>query len=440
MTDLPMTDQHDPAMVPETAVDRRNFLKTSVAAVGGVAAASFANIAGAKEASKVPEGFPPNINDSSRYLGSTVDDFPYGSPVEFESHIIRRSVEWLTATRDSSVNFTPLHELEGMVTPNGVAFERHHAGAPLIDPKTHFLMINGLVEKPLIFSMDDIKRLPRQSRFYFLECAANGGMEWRNAQMNSCQYSSGMVHNCEYVGVKLSTLLNEAGVKPSAKWVMAEGGDAAGMNRSIPIEKAMDDCMVAFIMNGEPLRREQGYPIRLVVPGWEGNMWVKWLRRLELGDQPYAAREETSKYTDLLANGKARMHTWEMDVKSVITAPSPEKRVMGKGQNVITGLAWSGRGKIVRVDVSTDGGKNWTEARLAGPVLDKCCTRFYLDWNWDGNEALLESRAVDSQGNVQPTMNALRKVRGAWSIYHNNGIRTWHVLKDGTVESVQTDA
>jgi DMSO/TMAO reductase YedYZ molybdopterin-dependent catalytic subunit len=236
---------------------------------------------------------------------------------------VRRNVEWLTADPVSSINFTPLHELDGIITPNGICFERHHGGTAQINPADHRLMINGLVDTPLVFTMEDLKRFPRQNHVYFLECAANSGMEWRGSQLNGCQYTHGMVHNVMYTGIPLKTLLEEAGVKTNGKWVLPEGADASAMTRSVPIEKAMDDCLVAFKMNGEALRPEQGYPLRLVVPGWEGNMWVKWLRRLEIGDEPWHQREETSKYTDLLANGKARRFTWVMDPKSVITSPEP---------------------------------------------------------------------------------------------------------------------
>jgi sulfane dehydrogenase subunit SoxC len=209
------------------------------------------------------------------------------------------------------------------------------------------------------------------------------------------------------------------------------------MNRSIPLEKAMDDAILAYAMNGEMLRPENGYPLRLVLPGWEGNMWVKWIRRIEVGDQPWFAREETSKYTDLLENGKARYFTWEMDAKSVITGPCPEKPVLKTGINQIKGLAWSGRGRIKEVHVSTDGGRNWMQARLATPVLDKCLTCFNAEFDWDGGEVLLQSRAVDETGYVQPTMQALQEVRGVNSIYHNNSIQTWLVNKTGEVENVR---
>jgi sulfane dehydrogenase subunit SoxC len=416
-----------------TMSGRRGFLKGSLAALGGGALAS----AGAMGARATGVGSDIKIEDWNRDLGDAVVNNPYGLPSEFESHVVRRNVEWLTVTQESSVSFTPLHELEGFITPNGLCFERHHSGVATVDPAAHRLMINGLVDKPLIFTMEDLKRFPRVSRFAFLECAANSGMEWRGAQLNGCQFSHGMVHCVQYTGVSLKALLAEAGVKPSGKWLMPEGADSAGMNRSIPMEKALEDCIVAFAMNGEALRPEQGYPLRLVVPGWEGNMWVKWLRRIEVGDQPWHAREETSKYTDLLEDGTSRRFTWIMDAKSIVTNPSPQKPLLAKGHNLLSGLAWSGRGKVKRVDVTLDGGKNWRTAELAGPVFDKCMTRFYLPFEWNGDPMLIQSRCIDETGYIQPTKDELRKVRGLNSIYHNNGIQTWHVQSNGEAENVE---
>jgi len=432
-----MADRHETSRknpVPAPRPDRRAFLSGSVAA-GAAVAGGLLSSRGAVAAN--PENLPPNVPDWSRSLGASVEDAPYGSPSPFEADVVRRNVPWLTATTESSVNFTPLHALSGFVTPNGLCFERHHGGVPEVDPADHRLMIHGLVERPLIFTMDELKRLTPESRFYFLECAANGGMEWRGSQLNSCQFAHGMVHCVQYTGVRLRTLLDHVGLRPAAKWLLAEGADSAGMTRSIPLDKALDDCMVVWAQNGEALRPEQGYPLRLVVPGFEGNMWIKWLRRIEVGDMPWETREETSKYSDLLADGTARHFTWVMDAKSVITSPCPENPVRQKGRQIITGLAWSGRGAVRKVDVSLDGGRNWHTARLDGPVLPKCLTRFYLEWDWDGQPALLESRAMDETGYVQPTIAELRAARGTNSIYHNNRIQTWHVKVDGEVENVQ---
>lgn len=377
------------------------------------------------------------LPDWTTTLGEGVVANPYGKPSRHEAQVIRRDVEWLTASRQSSVSFTPLHALEGIITPNGLAFERHHGGIADIDPAQHRLMIHGLVEKPLIFTLEDLKRLPRINRIYFLECAANTGMEWRGAQLNGVQFTHGMIHNVMYTGVKLSTLLDAAGLKPGAAWVMAEGADAAALNRSIPLAKAMDDCVVAFAMNGEALRPENGYPIRLVVPGWQGNMWVKWLRRLKIDNAPWMTREETSKYTDLMPDGRARRFTFVMDAKSVITSPSPQLPRVTPGPMVISGIAWSGRGGITQVDVSLDGGVNWHPARLDGPNLPLSLVRFYAEIDWTGKELLLQSRARDSTGYVQPSKDELRRMRGVNSIYHNNGIQTWHLRANGECENVE---
>ena len=410
------------------SISRRNLL-TGAAATAGAALATTA---------RADDPAITEVQPWNQELGDGVDVAPYGVPSEFEADVVRRNVPWLTADATSSINFTPIHALEGIITPNGLCFERHHSGVALVDPAEHRLMINGLVDTPLVFTMDEIKRFPRENRIYFLECAANGGMEWRGAQLNGCQFTHGMIHCVQYTGVPLKHILAEAGVKTAGKWILPEGADASGMTRSIPLEKALDDCMIAFAMNGEALRPEQGYPLRLVVPGWEGNMWVKWLRRIEVGDMPWHHREETSKYTDLMSNGKARRFTWEMDVKSVITNPSPQAPITHEsGHTVLSGLAWSGRGTIKRVDVSLDGGTNWTTARLDGPSHPKALHRFYHEFNWDGGPLLLQSRAIDSEGHVQPTKDALRAVRGTESIYHNNSIQTWHVREGGEVENVE---
>lgn len=371
-------------------------------------------------------------------LGDGVDVTPYGLPIRFEQDVVRRNVPWLTADTISSINFTPIHALDGTITPQGCAFERHHSGAIELSKQDYRLMVNGLVDRPLVFTYADLERFPRENHVYFCECAANSGMEWAGAQLNGAQFTHGMIHNMEYTGVPLRLLLEEAGYDPAGKWVYVEGADASSNGRSIPMEKALDDVLVAFKANGEALRKEHGYPVRLVVPGWEGNLWVKWLRRIEVTDAPVESREETSKYTDTLADGTGRKWTWAMDAKSVITAPSPQAPVPhGAGPLVITGLAWSGRGAITRVDVSTDGGASWQTARLAQKSTPMALTRFYLDVQWDGTEMLLQSRAMDGTGYVQPTKTQLRTVRGLNSVYHNNGIQTWWLHADGSVENVE---
>ena len=371
-----------------------------------------------------------------------MDETPYGLPISYESDVVRRNVEWLTADTVSSINFTPIHALDGTITPQGCAFERHHSGAIDLKKEDYRLMINGLVDNPLVFTYADLERFPRENHVYFCECAANTGMEWAGAQLNGAQFTHGMIHNMEYTGVPLRTLLREAGLEAagdlSDKWVYVEGADASSNGRSIPMEKALDDVLVAFKANGEALRKEHGYPVRLIVPGWEGNMWVKWLRRIEVTGQAIESREETSKYTDTLEDGTSRKWTWVMDAKSVVTSPSPQSPIKhGHGPLVITGLAWSGRGAITRVDVSIDGGKNWQEARLSSEGQDKALSRFYLDIDWQGEEMLLQSRAMDSSGYVQPTKAQLREVRGLNSVYHNNCIQTWHVYPTGEAENVE---
>jgi len=409
---------------------RRQFLAGAAAAGAGTVAASAAAAAG-----------DPLITEKqiwAQATGDGVDATPYGLPIEFESDVVRRNVEWLTADTISSINFTPIHALDGTITPQGCAFERHHSGAIELTKGDYRLMINGLVDTPLVFTYDDLMRFPRESHVYFCECAANTGMEWAGAQLNGAQFTHGMIHNMEYIGVPLRTILNEAGIKPEATWVYVEGADASSNGRSIPMDKALDDVLVAFKANGEALRKEHGYPVRLVVPGWEGNMWVKWLRRVELTDKPIESREETSKYTHTLEDGTSRKHTWVMDAKSVVTSPSPQSPIThGKGPLVITGLAWSGRGAITQVDVTLDGGKNWQVARLAAPGQKMALTRFYLDIDWQGEEMFLQSRAHDETGYVQPTKAQLRDVRGLNSIYHNNCIQTWWVKSNGEAENVE---
>lgn len=408
---------------------RRQFL-------GGAAAAGVGAVAG--RAAQAGDPLITQVQDWASGHGDGVDATPYGLPSIHETDVVRRTVDWLTADSISSINFTPIHALDGTITPQGCAYERHHSGAIDLRKQDYRLMLNGMVDRPLVFSYADLERFPRQTGVYFCECAANSGMEWAGAQLNGAQFTHGMIHNMEYTGVPLRALLDEAGIRPGAKWLYVEGADAASNGRSLPLDKALDDCLVAFKANGEALRKEHGYPVRLVVPGWEGNLWIKWLRRIEVTDGPVESREETSKYSDLLGDGIARKWTWEMDAKSVITSPSPQMPVThGTGPLVITGLAWSGRGAITGVDVSVDGGKNWQAARLAAAGQAKAVNRFYLDYDWDGGEMLLQARARDDTGYVQPTKDQLRDVRGMNSVYHNNGIQTWWVKPDGRVENVE---
>jgi sulfane dehydrogenase subunit SoxC len=414
---------------------RRGFLHGALAAAGGVAAG------GAAAQSAPTEPFveaPPVIAPWTRRLGPGVATLGYGVPSKYEANVQRRISPGLTPTRETSVSFTPLQSLFGIITPSGVHFERHHSGMPEVDPEQHRLMIHGLVKRPLLLTMDDILRFPSVSRIHFIECGANSGMEWSNVAVPTVQYTHGMLACSEFTGVLLSTLLDEVGYdKKNARFILAEGADGSALTRTIPLEFALNDVMVVYGQNGEMLRPENGYPLRLVVPGVQGVSNVKWLRRLEVGDKPWNAREETLHYVDLMPDGKFRQYSGVQEVKSVITSPSGGQKLLDRGYYEITGLAWSGRGKIKRVDVSTDGGRNWRTAKLQEPVLTKALTRFRLDWTWDGAPAFLQSRAIDDTGHVQPTMAQLRAVRGRNSIYHNNAIFTWNVQDDGEVWNVQ---
>tara|TARA_B100000780_G_C21113215_1_gene450090 strand:+ start:1180 stop:2499 length:1320 start_codon:yes stop_codon:yes gene_type:complete len=429
-TDLLQEIKTEAAELPHNK--RRDFMLNGLKLTAGTALATAVGKVVAGQ-----ENLPPNVPSWQRSLGRGVVSVPYGQPSKHEANLIRRTVEWLTADKIASISMSPLHKMKGIITPSGLHFERYHGGVPDIDPDDHRLMINGMVERPLLLTMDELMSFPSESHIHFLECPANGGMEWRGAQMEALQFTHGMLSGSEWTGIKLSTILQEAGIKPGAKWVLAEGADAAGMTRSIPLEKALDDTLVVFAQNGEMLRPEQGYPVRLFTPGWEGNTSVKWLRRLEVGDMPWEHREETSKYTDLLADGRARKHSFVQEVNSVITSPCPENPIKRKGLLQLEGLAWSGHGKVKRVDVSLDGGVNWQTAKLKGLVLSKSLTRFAMEINWQGEPLLLQSRAVDETGYVQPTLSQLREVRGTNSIYHKNSIHTWQVLTGGAVNNVQ---
>jgi sulfane dehydrogenase subunit SoxC len=299
-------------------------------------------------------------------------------------------------------------------------------------------MINGLVKNPKVYTMDDLMRLPSVSRIHFIECGANTAMEWGNVAVPTVQYTHGMVSCSEFTGVPLSVLLEDAGYdKKNGKYVLGEGADGSSMTRTIAIDRALDDVIVAYGMNGEMLRPENGYPLRLVVPGIQGVSWVKWLRRIEVGDQKWATKDEAVHYIDLMPDGSHRQYSGMQEAKSVITSPSGGQLLLDKGFYNITGLAWSGRGRIKRVDVSVDGGRNWRTARIEGPVLTKAFTRFNIDWVWDGAPAILQSRCIDETGYVQPTIQQLRAVRGTRSIYHNNMIQSWKVAETGEVSNVQ---
>jgi sulfane dehydrogenase subunit SoxC len=416
-----------------TRADRRRFVLGSLAAVGGGGLVRDA-LAQAPPSGTTVHDVPP---DASKVQGYPLADESYGTRSQFETEMRKR---FKTATAQSSWTMTPLGQGSGVITPSGLHFERSHGGTAVIDPASHSLYVHGMVRQPKKFSMRDIRRFPSMSRIMFLECSGNGLTEWSKPTVTTVQFTHGLTSTSEWTGVPLATILDEAGVRPGAKWLLAEGGDAAAMTRSIPLAKALKDCFLAYGQNGEAIRPEQGYPLRLVVPGYEGNINIKWLRRLEVSDAPFMTREETSKYTDLLPNGKAVQFSFEMEAKSVITAPSGEMVLDGPGFHEITGLAWSGRGTIRRVDVSVDGGGTWRKAALQAPILPICHTRFRLPWQWDGREAILQSRCVDDTGYVQPTLGQLIAVRGLngplGSIYHLNAIQSWHIASDGKVSNV----
>jgi sulfane dehydrogenase subunit SoxC len=416
-----------------TRMDRRRFLVGSIAAAG-VASGLSRSVRAAAPMGAVEHEVPA---DASKVQGYPLEDQSYGSRSQFETEVRTR---FKTATPQSSWTMTPLEKSCGIITPSGLHFERSHAGTAIIEPSKHFLYVHGLVKQPKKFSMKDIRRFPAVSRILFLECSGNGLTEWSRPTMRTVQGTHGLTSTSDWTGVRLSTVLNEAGVRSNAKWLLAEGGDGAAMTRSIPMAKAMKDCLLAYGQNGEAIRPEQGYPLRLLVPGYEGNISIKWLRRLEVSDAPFMTREETSKYTDLLPSGRAVQFSFEMEAKSAIISPSGEMLLDGPGFYEITGLAWSGRGSVKRVDVSTDGGKTWRAAALDGPVLPICHTRFRIPWTWDGKEAVLQSRCVDDTGYMQPTLGQLIAVRGLdgplGSIYHLNAIQSWQVATDGKVSNV----
>lgn len=423
--------------VKAVASGRRDFLRKSFMAAGVAMAAPLA--------ARAAEGDPAilNLPDWSKSLGMPVAMNPYGQPSKYESQLLRRESPGLTRVPQASVSFTPLQGLFGIITPSGLHFERHHQGWVDVDPAQHRLMINAsdpaFLKKPKVYTMDDLMRLPSVSRIHFIECGANTGMEWGNVAVPTVQYTHGMLSCSEFTGVPLKLLLEDCGVDyKKARYVLAEGADGSSMTRTIPMEMVENgEVFVAYGMNGEMLRPENGYPLRLVVPGVQGVSWVKWLRRIEVGDMPYATKDEAVHYIDLMPDGLHRQYTSIQECKSVITTPSGGQRLLEKGFYNVSGIAWSGRGKITRVDVSFDGGINWKQARIEGPVQNKALTRFNVDWVWDGREAMLQSRAIDETGYVQPSYGQLREVRGSKSVYHNNAIQTWKVDQSGEVSNVQ---
>ena len=426
-------------VVAESRQGRRNFIRSAFAAAAAGAAAPMALAQG----NPVPvDGGDPNIlnlPEHAKALGQGVVTDGYGKPSKYEAHVQRRQSPGLTQTAQASVSFAPLQSLFGIITPSGLHFERHHQGWWDIDPSKHRFMVNGMVKRPMVFTMDEIMRLPSVSRFHFIECGANTAVEWGNVAVPTVQYTHGMISCSEFTGVPLIKLLELAGADlVNGKFVLAEGGDGSAMTRTIPMSLIKSgEVIVAYGQNGEMLRPENGYPLRLVVPGVQGVSWVKYLRRVEVGDKPWATKDEAVHYMDLMPDGTHRQYSNLQECKSVVTTPSGGQVLLDKGFYNVTGLAWSGRGKIKRVDVSVDGGRNWRQARLETPVLSKCITRFNLDWVWDGKSAIIQSRATDDTGFVQPNYRQLRDARGTRSIYHNNAIQSWLVQENGEIKNVQ---
>jgi sulfane dehydrogenase subunit SoxC len=424
-----MTDSdNDP-----TATSRRRFLRRSAAIGSATLLGISVRSAGASDANNLP----PNIPEWMKVPGDPMGSQPYGAPSPFEKKVVKNVRKDLPQYLSASGR-TPIQELDGIITPNGLFYERHHAGVPIIDPSQHRLMLHGLVKRPMIFRVEDIRRFPSMSRIYFLECSGNPG--YKKPYGKTASDLVGLLSCAEWTGVSLRLVLEEAGLRPQAKWVVAEGADAAAMTRSIPIEKCLDDAMIVYSQNGERLRPQQGYPLRLILPGFEGNMNIKWLRRLHVISEPAYSREETSKYSDLMPDGTAREFSFVMEAKSIILRPSGGQRLSGTGFQEITGIAWSGRGRIKRVDVSVDEGRNWREAQLQEPILTRALTRFRLPWRWNGQPTIIQSRAIDETGYVQPTLDELIAERGENFFYHNNAIWPWRIAASGEVSNAANDA
>jgi sulfane dehydrogenase subunit SoxC len=415
----------DPALNHESSgqdPSRRRFLKSGVAFGAALVGGAGRPIAG--RAQLVPD-------DPSKVLGGPLR--PYGERSRFEQAVREK---YLAPTDEFGSNLTPLSETLGIITPSALHYEVHRSGVPDIDPRKHRLLIHGLVDRPVILTMEEIKRLPSASQICFLECQGNSQREWHAPTGKTVEQTHGVTSCSEWTGVPLSLLLREARVQEGGAWIVAEGADGSGNERSIPMAKAMDDVLVAYGQNGEAVRPENGYPLRLIVPGWTGNISVKWLRRIKVVDRPYLTRMDGVGQPTLMPDGKARQLQFIMEAKSVITSPSGGQRLAGPGYYELRGLAWSGRGMVRRVEVSTDGGKTWRDASLQEPVLPLAHTRFRLGWRWDGREGVLQSRCTDETGYVQPTLAELVSVRGLNSRFFNNAIQSWKVAADGSVHNV----
>jgi sulfane dehydrogenase subunit SoxC len=419
-----MPHDRDPRPTPPRRLrpSRRALLAGAAGSAGVVALSRFAG-APLPLAAPSPQS-PPVPEDPTKVPGTA--PAPVGERAQFEHPV--RIITGVTRA------VAPLDQFYGIITPSALHYVISHGGVATVDPARHTLLIHGLVERPTVFTLADLKRFPSVSRILFLECGGNSNAAWKSpAPDTTVQQLHGLTSTSEWTGVPVATLLREVGASPNASWVLAEGNDAAVLSRSIPMAKLLDDAIVVYAQNGEALRPEQGYPMRLLLPGWVGNANVKWLRRLKLGDRPWQTRFETAQYSITLPTGRTYQFTFTMEAKSVITRPSGGMTLAQPGFWEVTGLAWSGRGVITRVEVSADGGKTWAEATLQEPILPKSHTRFRFPWVWEGGEAVLLSRARDETGYVQPTRDQLVAVRGTDSFYQFNGITGWQVARDGTV-------
>lgn len=420
-------------MRPDVNLGRRKLLFSAVAATAAGAVM-------ARPASADKKDVPPGAThydvaeDPTKEPGRGVhEDKGYGTRSQFETEVRTKADN---ASDVTSWTFTPLASTLGNLTPSGLHFERHHGGIPTIDPARHQLYLHGLVDVPKKFTIAELKRLPSITRKYFIECSGNTLGEWAKPTGKKVETTHGLLSTSEWTGVPFATLARAVGLKETAAWVLAEGSDAAVMTRSIPMEKMLSDALIVYGQNGEALRPEQGYPLRLVLPGYEGNTQIKWLRRLQVSDRPFMTREETSTYTDLMKNGRAKLYTLAMDAKSVITFPSGDMMLPKPGEYLISGFAWTGRGRVQAVDISLDGGRTWAPARIDNVAEPMCTVRFSYPWVWDGKPAVLQSRCIDETGYVQPSRAELIPLRGLNAVYHYNAIQSWAVAADGSVTNV----
>tara|TARA_R110001606_G_scaffold361754_6_gene515075 strand:- start:3050 stop:4339 length:1290 start_codon:yes stop_codon:yes gene_type:complete len=408
-------------------LERRAFIKSGAMLLATVAAPPISQIAVANDLSSLPEHMKtPGI-----------PSIEYGQPSIYEKEVQRKGVNFFQSGIFTGA-LTPLDKTKGIITPNGLHFSIHHNGIPDISPEDHQIMIHGMVDRPLKWNLSTLLNYPMISRIQFLECSGNSAANAVSDTpvLGSCTSIHGQVSCSEWTGVPLKFLLDEAGIKPNAQWIMCEGADGGSHVRNVPLQKMYDDAILAFYQNGERLRPDQGYPVRLFLPGFEGNMSVKWIHRMEVVDSPSQSKDEQSLYAEFTKEGKLHQFTFFMDVKSVITSPSGEQLLPENGIYEIAGLAWSGRGMVKRVEVSADGGKTWADATLEGPVMNKSFTRFTIPWKWNGHNTTLLSRATDELGHIQPTRSEWKAQYTNFTFNHYNAINAWHVSSTGKVSNV----